>query len=242
MRKKYQFNIFIILIIFILLHCKKAVQDTIIFGKTEDLKVTTFRKELNFEDFDIDVDGNGTGDLFFYFTYWGSPGLGYHPHITCRVLNNHLKLQYYLATDTTFFHQKLNYFLNSNNQVEGSLQYYFSCRRSSQTDSIVRFYQNREKIGENDKNDILKKSMLFTQNELTVSEEPYFHHGNTFYQHDTAILEWFNYQNNCSCVPKGRFIFLGFIMEDKNYSRLGWVQYKVVNNSTIYLEDCAIQK
>jgi len=244
----YTKNCFPIIVVgLLLLSCEKdndTRKDAINVGYYNDMVINYYDTTLiggyhSPQNFNLDLDNNGSEDLQFESEIWGSPGLGQNPKSTIKCLNGNIKLNGDFTSDTLFLHRDTVIYEEVNNTYVKYLRFFYTCHRMNDTDSIYRI-TTKFKVKSLDRDDILRKADMYNSDTVTLIDDAYSYppQGITSIG-DTNIYEYRIFNNDCNTFPLDRIKYIGLLLDNE---RLGWIKISIFDKYKIMIHESGVQR
>ncbi|MGF7139878.1 hypothetical protein [Roseimarinus sediminis] len=190
--------------------------------------------------FNIDLDRDGTDDVQFESTIWGSSEVGYHPRSIVKTLHDDVQFFGYSTIDTLFFNESSYTRELKDGAVLITQTLNYTCHRKEENDSILRITPTFKLIPL-DEGEQLSEDNIFASAIITMKNEGYTI---PIAQYETSRDTFYNVQEqqmkDCfEAFPPEQIKYIGIKLE--NGSRLGWIKTGLFSKYKILILESAIQ-
>lgn len=253
------FSTLALMVIAIISACKKdpdpnnnePSSDTIYFGDTTGMIVTTHNAIMEFDDNNkplmIDLDGNGTHDIKIETCYDGPMSIGEYQTLTLHCLHNHTELLGDSIVKVSYSHRESVISQYGDLTLLRQIYRFSTCEMTSANDQV-----NHTKVFElyaNDFDDSFDEEDPFLSTQVKLFDEDLHYVVENSYSPngDTLMIDDYSFNYRCWNFPTDEEKYIGFKLTSNGKSRLGWLKIKLHpnwGNSVVDTEliETAIQK
>lgn len=214
---------------------------SLIFGETTGMSVTPYGQKLS-DNFEVDLNQDGMPDVRLINTYWHSLGLGYHFNKSIIPLHSKLVILGDISHDTIFINHSHG-ITQEPNTIKITDTRTFNCFRTNAEDSIYKILPNNFHIRKCVESAKLELNSSFSNDSLPFEGDSYFTINYTYSPNmDTTYMWEETFSNSCETRLGNNPFYIGFVLEENQRKRLGWIKLIVYSPFDFRLLETAIQK